>query len=350
MFKAIILTCSDHLRDERTDQGIFHILQGKKSIQTVQDTFLYKLDTYYGILPKVTTETYKGAIKQLVENGHMKTSHVYDDSYTISEKGKKYLKSQSLPVIISHLNGKKHGLYTEKFERRFFLFFQVLSNKRMNNNEYVPIIDDYQIMRDIKILYKKTNKNSRSLALEMYHEMYSILKPIDEKVAAIFIDRLSGFEYYGKSMQQLARKFHITEIDMRIICTAITHYILEEVSKSQDNFPLLSAIYMRNENIHVTASAYETKLLLDQNVSLETIASNRRLKINTIYDHVIEITLHDDSFDIHTFMNDKSVEKVLQTARELDTYQLRDLKKALGDDYSYFHIRLALARGGAFDR
>lgn len=350
MFKAIILICSKHLKDERTDQAIFHILQGKKSIQTIQDVFLYKLDKYYSMLPKLKKEVFNDSIRQLEIKDYMQPSKMYDNSYTISEKGVEYGLQNTLPKIISHINGKKHSLYASKFEQRLFLFFQVLSNKMMKNKSYIPITDNYQIMRDVKALYRQLGNDSLYLANQLYTEISSVLKSIDEEYAHVFINRLSGFEHYGQSIQQSANDLHISEIDMRILWTAIIHYMLEKISVNKEKFPLLTFVSMRHKSIEITASAHQTKLLLAKGFSLEKLADKRQLKINTVFDHVIEITLHDDSFEISPFIDQESVVKIIQTAYDLDTYQLRDLKESLGDNYSYFQIRLALARGGALNR
>ncbi len=347
MFTTIILTCSKQLKDERTDQAIYHILQGKKSIQTIQDIYLYQLDHYYKILPTLDQNLYKRTIQELVDHQLMETSQSYANSYTISHKGIETLQNRTLPPLLSYVNGKKYSMYTNTFEKRLFLFIQVLSNKQSQHNSYVPIVDQYDIMNDIKQLFRKFQKNSHSLANELYDELTTILETIENQYADLFISRLSGFQHYGKSIQQIAREIKQTEVDTLLIIQSITHYILKQIEQNKQQFPLLDALKMQDHLLQITVSANKTKTLVEQGIPLEQISSMRNLKMNTIYDHIVEIALHDDSFALHNFIDDETMTTILRTAHALDTYQLKELKEALGKDYSYFQIRLALARGGA---
>jgi len=203
-------------------------------------------------------------------------------------------------------------------------------------------------MNDVKRLYRKLQKkNSQSLANQLYNELTTILETIENKYADLFVSRLSGFQHYGKSIQQISREINQTEVDTWLIIQSITHYILKQMEQHKQQFPLLDALKMQDHLLQITISANKTKALVDQGIPLEKISSIRNLKMNTIYDHIVEIALHDDSFALHNFIDDETIATILRTAHALDTYQLKELKEALGSEYSYFQIRLALARGGA---
>lgn len=338
--------CSDRFRNERTDQAIFHIFQGKKSIQTIQDTYLYKLEPYYQILPYVRNTYFTMNVQSLVQDGLMEPSHSFEHSFTITAKGKEVVRNATLPHIVTYLHGKKYSTLSESFEKRLLLFFQVVSNKQMNNRMYVPVIDDYLIMNDIKRILKQISADNQKVAQQLYEELTHIFTELEEPYPTMFIDRLTGYQHYGKSMQQLARDHQMEEIDLHIIWKSIVHYMIEQCRNEKSAFPLLTSFMHTDEENSLTSSAKQTKSHLTQGLTVEQIAHKRRLKLNTIYDHIVEIALQDTMFAIDAFINEEQIETILQLAYALNTYQLRALKASLGDGYSYFQIRLALARGG----
>lgn len=349
VFRTIVLICSNQLKDERTVQAIFHILQGKKSIQTVQDIFLYKLDMYYHILPTLKNEEFMQTIEQLVQEGLMEQSKIYDQSYTISQQGRETLEVAQLPLIISSLNGKKHANNAGIFEKRLLLFFQVLSNQQRNHQNYIPIIDDYEIMDDVKKIYRLLTEDRNRLAQQLYKEITHVFANIEKTYATIFVDRLTGYGHVGKTMQQIAFENKMSVTDIHITWQAIIHYILDQVHTDLEYFKLLR-IFKAHENLPIlTASARTTRKHLFHGQSATEIATKRHLKLNTIYDHIVEIALHDATFDLSPYIDTEMTHMVLQQARDLNTYQLKSLKEALGDSYSYFQIRLALARGGTLN-
>ena len=50
---------------ERSIYAIFHMLQGKKSSQTIQDAHLYGLTNLYGIMPNFTRLQLKSIVEKL---------------------------------------------------------------------------------------------------------------------------------------------------------------------------------------------------------------------------------------------------------------------------------------------
>lgn len=349
LFNTIILFASNQLKDERTDQAIYHILQGKKSIQTIQDTYLYQLSKYYGILPTLKQTYFKQIVQDLVKEGYMKPSQTYEHSYTVTKEGRQAIDTNAFPTIMSHLDGKKYSAHAEQFEKRILLFVQVLSNKQALNNEYVPIIEDYFIKNDIKHIFSKLQASSSILSQQFYKECRDILSSIDEEYARLFVQRLSGYNHYGMSLQQLAQKLRMSEVDILILYRSIIHYMLEQIRLYESDYPLLSLLYSKEDDTQLTITARQTKQLVSRGYSLEQIAARRNLKMNTIFDHIVEIALVDDSFLIDRFIDENQIATILQTVQSLQTYQLKELKEALGEDYSYFQIRLALARGGTMD-
>ncbi|HLQ97926.1 MAG TPA: hypothetical protein VK135_04495, partial [Candidatus Dormibacteraeota bacterium] len=53
--------------------SIYHLLTGKRSIQTVQDVHLYQLDRFFGIFKKLNKPTFDQMVDELMEQQLLST-------------------------------------------------------------------------------------------------------------------------------------------------------------------------------------------------------------------------------------------------------------------------------------
>ena len=116
-------------------------------------------------------------------------------------------------------------------------------------------------------------------------------------------------------------------------------------------YPLLSTLindWQRGENPHLTQSTQTTLRYIQEGKNLGEIAEVRRLKVNTIEDHLVEIVLSDKSFPIADYVSISRMRGKLQTAiKELDTKKLKAIKQMVDNkQISFFQIRLVLAKIG----
>src|SRR5699024_537888 len=103
--------------------------------------------------------------------------------------------------------------------------------------------------------------------------------------------QLTGATVIGQSKQQLVDKYNLSVADIELETLNVIHYILQHINV--DLHPILYHMKqeIRGETIHskLTHSTKQTYNLWQQGHQLEKIAFIRKLKINTIYDHLVEI-------------------------------------------------------------
>src|SRR5699024_2448801 len=90
LFTYIILYCLKQIKEERTINGVYHLLRGKKSIQVVQDAHLYGLKDYYGIYKTVLKTDFDAHINKLLKDKLIKD--MKEMIATISPLGENYLR------------------------------------------------------------------------------------------------------------------------------------------------------------------------------------------------------------------------------------------------------------------
>lgn len=86
----------------------------------------------------------------------------------------------------------------------------------------------------------------------------------------------------------------------------------------------------------------ETLKLYKQGNTSENIAKTRGLSVNTIEGHLAYFITRGD-LNATDFISEEKIKNIITVSKTLDTFQLGPIKQALGDEYSYGEIKLAIA-------
>src|SRR5690625_3876037 len=344
ILEQLILLCTKQLHKQRSVGAIYHLLNGKRSIQTLQDAHLFNLDRYYGILPTISRDEFEQHIERLIDQNVInKVAKDHVDYLILTEVGKENL--AQLINVINYINGLLFYKSDELFYKKLLLLTQVLTNDFKSNSSYIPIIEDANVQLWVRQTYQKIKTRLTDHLQWLYDDLYSLLQHLTTKEAEIFVDRLTTFENYGLSIQQLSTKHEQSTNDIRLTLRAIVQKMLHLMTTTQVETRLLHHIVNELPRFNMlTKSAHVTYKYLIQHYSIEQIASIRRLKINTIYDHLIEICWYDQTFPVESYINDEQILLINRAIQTTGSLQLKKIKEAIETDLSYFQIRLALTR------
>ncbi|MEN1969126.1 helix-turn-helix domain-containing protein [Lentibacillus sp. N15] len=342
LMEGIILTCCQQITAKRTTAAIYHILTGKRSIQTMQDIHIYELQAYYGVAKSLSKHAFQQLIQQL------EYQHLLDfdekNCFQLTAEGREWLHTSDHTISLTSFNGLAYHKLASVFSDRLLLIIQTVTNSRMGNLRFIPIIHKKPVQMWVKSFYKMVKPKEIAFIQSLYTELHSVLSGLSELEANLFVDRLTGYHTYGKSQQQLAEQYHIEPVDIPLIWTKIIHYMLHMIQQHQTNHPALYAIISDYRQVSLlTDTAKKTYRLLKQQHTLDKIAAIRGLKVNTIYDHVVEIALADSTFAIDPFVSNEQYQAIMEAIQQIDSFSLKQIKENVAVDISYFQIRLVLA-------
>lgn len=341
IFERILLHCFHNIQAERSASSIYHLLKGKRSIQTVQDAHLYSLDSYYGIYKNISKGYYDKKIQELVKNDLLDLVNEQEASYQISAKGLEWINNHNHPLFFNGL------LYYDKadiFLGRLLLLIQTLTNSKMDFYSFIPVVNNPQIELWVKKVYRQVKGSESASLRKIYSELKVCLQQLTEKEANIFVDRLTGYQSYGMSLFQLSKEYKMTVDDIHLNIISITHRILSNLEDGYKKFPVLITMVDKQSPLaQITNSASETYKYFLNGLTIEQIANVRRLKRNTIHDHFVEIALYDNQFPIHQYVNEKEQNEILSAVKKANSHRLKAIKELVEDHISYFQIRLVLA-------
>lgn len=340
LFQNILLYMLYKMEHDRTLLAPFYILQGKPSIQTIQDANLYQLNRFFGLYKRISKSDYVEQIDFFSKEQWIVQT---DGSYRFTQAGRNQV--SSLKNYIQHLqvDGKRWHKVSEQFYFRFLLLIQVWTNRKAAIKHYVPIIEHKEVENWIKYVYAQTRHDVTSYLNRLYEELTDVLEDFNEQSIIIFIQTITNAEEIGRTNQQLQRQFHLTKEDVDLTITEVIHYILTQYER--EKHPILTQIArIETTDKQLTSSAQQTKDLLEQGYDVENIARIRRLKENTIQDHIVEIALHADSFPYEQYVHEDYIREIAHTVDRLKTFKLKDIKQAVNEAITYFQIRLVLTR------
>lgn len=342
LLETIILTSMARIENNRTLSAVYYLLVGKRSIQTVQDAYMYEIDQFYGVISNLNKHDFDKIIVKLTEEKLLIEG--LNNTYLFSSRGDKWLSDQMTNGILHYFNGIKYNENDQIFYSRLLLMIQVLTNRKMKHSTYIPVIDETPITNWVVNAYQSLKHNVNGSLKHIYEELFQVLSYFSTIEASLFVNRITGYQTYGMSLSQLSKLYQIDKYDIQLMLTGITHQMMTLIRNNEKDFQYLNLFMTDMSNTRfISQSATQTKEVLNKGYDLRTISRIRKLRINTIYDHIVEIALADSSFAIDPYVTSAEQERILKAYKQTSSTKLKVLKNSVGEDISYFQIRLVLA-------
>ncbi|MFQ3542943.1 helix-turn-helix domain-containing protein [Halobacillus rhizosphaerae] len=340
MFQYILFICVTRLRGERTVSGIYHLLTGKRSSQSLQDSRSYRLDQFFGVYPSLNRERFQQYFEKAEREGFIV---INNNQYpVITEKGKVVV--QQYKDHNFYFDGMKKHQSIQMFEERVFLLIQTTTNIHINNYTFLPVTDHKKIQNWVKKAYFRHQKDLTLYVRKLYEEIDGLLSHRPVLEAELFTYRLTGGPVIGLTRDQLAKKFAVEKEEVDIKIHHLFYYFYHQIDSQRERYPLLyQCIADLKPSTLITHSAKRTYELLEQGDSIKEISAKRNLKESTIQDHVVEAALVIPDFSIDRFIDVQDQRFIVDQLKQLKTMKLKTIYEALEGQYSYFTLRLVLA-------
>jgi len=332
------------MQGERTINGVIHILRGKRSAQTIQDISLFDMGYLAAILKNESISFVDRGVQELYENRLIEETQ--NKEVYLSGQG-----SRELEKLTNRYNipNTFHGLKYEwnhsssLFWGKLSLLVQSISNIKEKQLSFIPVSNDREVQKIVKEQIKK-NKNIDQLAHQLYGEIEIIFDGKSDNEGELLVNRLTSSFRTGRTYDQLSSSYDNDRLYTSIVFRSILHDMMMQVKDSSYRFPVLFQLLAINDReTTMTNTSIVTKKLLNDGFSMDQIAKHRNLKLSTIEDHIIELSIHDVEFNTGVFITFNQVQEIREGMNRLNTRKLRTIKDAFGDRYTYFQIRLAIS-------
>src|SRR5699024_7987985 len=104
---------------------------------------------------------------------------------------------------------------------------------------YIPIVEDVNVQLWIKQTYNKIKTRLTDHLQWLHDDLHSLLQHFTTQEAEIFVDRLTTYENFGLSIQQLSTKYKQSTNDIRLTLRAMVQKTLHLITTTQVKTQLL---------------------------------------------------------------------------------------------------------------
>src|SRR5699024_4996826 len=178
LFDYIIMSCCSRFKDGRSISAVYHLLKGKRSIQTVQDSHIYQLNRFYGIYPSLQKRDFEEHIHQLADEDMLLLNNTNAAMTTV--RGENWLREQKKHVPVNYFNGMEYYQKASIFLERLLLLIQTMTNSKKNNFHFIPVVDKRIATNWVKRQYYQTHRFQANFLNQLYEELYQLLKCFSE--------------------------------------------------------------------------------------------------------------------------------------------------------------------------
>lgn len=266
---------------ELSTNSVYQILIGKRTAATLYFAFKHDLTAYFNLFQQLDKQIWQATVA-----GYQGS----DDE--VSELSLQLIKNvlprrQGLVVPLNHYN--RHIAFKQLIQSLSFVIAE--------EKQYVPLTNQLFIQYMIKEFFRyyqlKFSVNKKEIARQIYRSLLILLQQYDDAENNILLMQLEGAKISAWTNQQIASKMDIPFNIVIAISEALLDRLCDDAIKRLDkNDPLvifcnqmLSAFPNWNDSVELT------KDLKDERFSPEQIANQRQLKLSTITDHFVEISL-----------------------------------------------------------
>lgn len=343
-FESLITYGISSLQGQRSIFGLYHIIQGKRSSQTIQDGHLFHLLPFFSLLPQLKKHELEEVVMHLYEQKFIQEFE--KQVFVVTKKGQNAIAHYKIQSLLSLFDGWGLKDIAKVFSLRLRLFIQSLSQLAIGNNKFIPMVKDHTIQGWVQRTFPPAHRRDQ-VRQRLFWELYNFLqdaRPLDRE---IFIGKLSGAHRYGYTNEQLSIVHTLSVIDVELCYQALIHQLIKKAMKYPNDFQIIfKFLEQEKQRTLLTSSAEKTLEMYKRGASIDEIATRRRLKLSTIEDHLVEAFFYDSSLRLRDFVSETDELAIIYAMKEYGKGKLRKIKEHLPEQISYFQIRLVLAKEG----
>ena len=309
---------------------LYHILIGKRTASILFKAHTYQVIKFFSIFTNLKREEYNQMIQRFIAKGWIKANNTSEEFY-LSEQGKTevefYFSEHFYPT---NLNQLLNGKAVKEFWGKMVFLTQVLSELRYQNKHYLPLNKEWKNQLWVKNWLKNNPLDKQDLAQSFGKEWIQALTNLDSFSAEVVVSQLTGHEKFGKTITQLASMHKIEALEIAFLLQNAIIQVMDQVVRKKENYPLFYLIYQECIGDPYSSLSQSTRLTayyLDQGLSIENIASKRKLKANTISEHVIELAIIFPDFDVSNVIPDSEYQRLITAFQSNENITYEELEK-----------------------
>lgn len=214
------------------------------------------------------------------------------------------------------------------------LCVQVASELSFGGHRYMPVTGDYHVLWLFRSWYLAYGMEGIG---EIRTGLLDFLAGEDETDAAVFMAKFAGHETAGRTREQIADDYGLEVSDVVIIERDLTvrfgEFMLERGGRLAELFRFVTMPGI------VSESALKTYGMVRGGADAVQIARQRRLKVSTVTEHLLDCSIVFDDFPFERFVSEETRRRVGETYSGERTVDW-DFRKCAGEGVPFPEYRL----------
>ena len=329
MEPSFILALFQHGYKVRTST-LYHLLKGKRTSSVLLYGFLYENLRFFQLFPELSEKQFDILLDNLVKQELL--SKTSDSEVQITAKGLQSLTHEK--DHYSWIDNYRFGKTDEMIWRLLQFTVQVVSQLSYNNKNYLPLEQSPLYQKQIKTYIKSLPK--ARLIETVKREWSQIFSVLPEEEADFFARQFSGYQTIGKASFQLMNEQE-TVFNRLLIKKEKLHHLIDTILLMPD-VPFLKKLILPLVKQNENKSMNETARYLSTQLSIDALAVQRKVKLSTIKDHLMELALTKD-FPFERFISRPTYACLRDHSKPYQDWTYR-LVKQENPEVDYFEFRL----------
>lgn len=323
-----------------TDAQIIHVFHAKR---TPSMFYLIEMNRWhhgFSLTNKMTRKQLLRNIRYLVDHSYLLEK---GKGFVLTEKGgqncKEYFNNHYYPQKIKKFMNANVRI---PFWNRYQLFTQVFSEYSYQNTKYVPIVKHPHHQENVRQLFHQFNLNKEQLLKYWYTEQRLLFEQMDEQLADVLVNQLTGHGFIGKTRAQLAIHYQMTSWEFVFYFMDAMEEFLQLIQKNKEELPLsreILKILHQETCVGLSASTFKTYKLLKKGFSLSEIAIQRSIKENTVREHILEMAFVFEKFPYQSFIPSDIYESLHKGFKEIENFNYQYAMSEISQ-LEFMHYRL----------
>lgn len=328
------------LFDDNTDVTVRQlnlIASGKRTPSVLYNVEKNNLYVLFALFPDISLKEWQHVIQYLISDGLLE---LHDDYVKITPEGSiqkdKFLKKHT---FINNLDQLHYSATKKLYWRRFIFITQILSEFSYQNKRYIPYLTSVDDQMSTKKWLSTLNEPLSELALSWMRELTALLQLFTIEHANFIAGHFIGHGLSGKTSRQLQSVYDLSSEHYVVLIDQLS-YQMAQLDK--DIFPLMTSLW---DHTHsdcdegLSRSAWLSKMLLEKGYSLEEVARRRKLKSNTIKEHILECVLITDWSYYKRYISSKHYKSLHSLFTSKPSTDFSEAKERISD-LDFFTFRL----------
>lgn len=323
----------------RRAKGILNVLRGRRTVSTLFAGLtagcLDWLDSWHG----VDLETLMTAVTALETAGLLVSTT--EGSWQLTVVGQ--ARQQELQTTLYQPQALRvfQTVDVRRFEQVSQLALQVVSEGAHAEKRYYPVTTDPGVQATVKQWLRMSRQPMVERGQQLHEDLTAFLTTLTPELATIFVAGLTGYQLPGRTDQQLATQFERQLMEIQLIRKDLTCQWIQWLRHHQTEplWPLLAPLIQATA---ISQSAWQTYQTFLQQPDIQLIARQRKLKLSTVREHLLETAILMPEFPFERLLSTALITQltvIFENQSDIASWRFQQVQDHLPElDFFWFRL------------